>query len=122
MEIKNAKIKNVTVDFFGAQDLGARVELETQDLSERISFTFGSSYELEVFKKIGEYTGAKKIDEMKGKIVRLVYFSDIREAIGDAIYDKFIYLEKSRNEGETIKELSESDLQAKYNRLSCGAQ
>jgi len=121
MEIKNAKIKNVTVDFFGTQDLGARVELETQTNSETISFNFQDSYDLQLFRMLGVYTNAKKIDEMKGKIIRLVYFSDIREAFGDAIYDDtFVYFKKSRNESETIIELSESDLQEKYNKLSCG--
>lgn len=120
MEIKNAKIKNVTVDFGNTHDLAAQVELETQDFSETIFFDFRSSYELELFQKMGEYTEAKKINEMKGKIIRLVYFSDIREAFGDAIDDRFVYFEKSKNIGDIIKEFSECDLKAKYNKLSRG--
>lgn len=120
MEIKNARIKNVTVDFFGTQDLKASLELETQDLIEKIIFNLSDSYDLELFKQIREYTDAKKIDEMQGKIIRLVYFSDIREAFGDAIDDKFVYFEKSKNIGNI--EFSESDLKAKYNKLSRGEQ
>lgn len=123
MEIKNAKIKNVTVDFgCNTHDLEVRLEVETQGLDETILFDLGISYELGLFQKMGEYTEAKKIDEMKGKIIRLVYFSDIREAFGDAIEDRFVYFEKSRNEREIIKEFSESALQEKYNKLSCGVQ
>jgi len=122
MEIKNAKIKNVTADFLGTSDLHARLEVETQDLDETIIFNLCNSYDMQLFKKVREYTEAKIIDEMKGKIIRLVYFSDIREAFGDAIEDRFVYFEKSRNEREIIKEFSESDLKAKYNKLSCGVQ
>ena len=35
---------------------------------------------------------------------------------------KFVYFDKLRNQSGKIKELSESDLQAKYNELSCGPQ
>lgn len=120
MEIKNAKIKNVTVDFLGTSDLHARLEVETQDLNEFIVFNFGEVYDLQLFKKVREYTEAKKIDEMKGKIIRLVYFSDIREAFGDAIDDKFVYFEESKNIGHV--EFSESDLKAKFDKLSRGPQ
>lgn len=122
MEIKNAKIKNVTVDFGGTPDLHARFEIETQDLDETIIFNLGNSYDMQLFKKVREYTEAKIINEMKGKIIRLVYFSDIREAFGDAIENRFVYFEKSRNESETIKEFSEAYLKAEYDKLSCGPQ
>lgn len=120
MEIKNAKIKKVTVDFGDTHELAARVELENQDFGETIIFDFRNSYDLKLFQKMGEYTEAKKIDEMKGKIIRLVYFSDIREAFGDAIEDKFVYFEESKNIGHI--EFSESDLKATFDKLSRGEQ
>ena len=125
----NQKRKNQKCNcrFFGAQGLGAQLEVETQLFSdtlttETISFDFCNSYDLQLFKKVREYTEAKKIDEMKGKIIRLVYFSDIREAFGDAIDNKFVYFAKSRNESGTIREFSEDNLKVKYNELSRGPQ
>ncbi len=106
MEIKNARIENVTVGLDDRNRLSAKITFEgNQGQSSWCHFVLTKTVEAQHLRKLMLYTGAYKIDDLNGKIVRKVEHEHCLCGFGDPIEDKFIWLED-----EELKELTESQI------------
>lgn len=110
MKIKNAKIKNAAIDFFGPNNLSARLAFAYPNGSQQWSFDMKKPMDVERFMKLREYVEADNLEGMNGKIVRIVSFSDHFHGFGHPLEDKFIYCGR---EDVDVKEYSESELKVR---------
>ena len=108
MEIRNAKIKNANINFFGTDNLSARLEFAYPKGSQHWSFRMTKPTDVQRFMKLREYVEAENVEEMNGKIVRIVSFSNHFQGFGHPLEDKFIYC--GHKEVMEVKELTESEL------------
>lgn len=106
MQINNARIRNVTVGLDDRNRLSAKITFEGhQGQSNWLYFVLTKSVDAQRLRKLMLYTGAYKIDDLNGKIVRKVEHEHCLCGFGDPIEDKFIWLED-----EELKELTENQI------------
>ena len=112
MEIKNAKIKNVTIRLDNKERVIASMEFH-----ERLDFTIfvfklGNPVEVKNLKKLMEFAEVSEFKDLEGKIVRLAFRENCVMAIGHPIEDRFVDVTNTMI--DTIEELTESKLFEEY--------
>ena len=113
MEIKNAKIKNVTVYLDHRARLTVSMELHDSVGFLTTNFILVNPVAVKNLTKIMEYIEVTKLPEMEGKIVRVGIVNEFGLiAIGHPIEDRFV--EITNTIVDSVKELSKSELLKEY--------
>ena len=105
MEIKNAKIKNVTVGLDDRDMLSARMTFESQLNCCDWRFILTDPIDSQRLMKLMSYTNVYEVNNLDGKIIRIVKEDSLFRGFGDPIEDKFVLAF-----GEKIKEVTKEQL------------
>lgn len=110
MEIINVRINNVTVGWDNEDGMSAKISFEGYSGSANMVFKLTNQTELQRLEKLMNYAGVdvNDVNNLNGRIVRLVIDGSPIIGYGDPIEDKFIpnmpWL------GEELKEVTEAQL------------
>ena len=106
MEIQNAIIKNVTVGLDDRDRLSAMISFESQGKLCTQGFILTNPNDTERLIKIMSYTGSSKVEQFKGKIVRVVNHDFSFQGFGNPIEDKFVPIF-----GDKLNEITEDQFE-----------
>lgn len=90
MTVQNAKITNVTVGFDNRDRLTASISLKGQYDDWDLKMVLSQKDDCQYLLKLMSYTEVNGVEEMKGKIIRIVTFDNILYGFGHPIEDKFV--------------------------------
>lgn len=106
MRITNSRIKNVTVGLDDRDRLSARMTFEGQRGSCEWIFILANPKDVERLVNLMNYARVNEVEELDGKIVRIVDCDGLFRGFGDPIEDKFIPVF-----GEELKEVTEAQFE-----------
>ena len=90
MESQNAIIKNVTMGLDERNNLVVSVEFAAHHFSNIYKFDLMEQMEVQRLAKLLEYAEVKNVEDLKGRMVRVMAFYKLFHGFGHPIEDKFV--------------------------------